>query len=120
MLMLTGPNVYATHLSDAQRYDDGYSNGSDAAATDLQNGRSFNATFDPNSVSTCSGGNATTYCNGRTRGNIATYNGGSPQTEKSGVSGSSQEDFASECNAIQSILVQSCSELINPDGTLTP
>jgi hypothetical protein len=34
MIGAAAPNVYGRHLSDTQRYNDGYSNGSDAAATD--------------------------------------------------------------------------------------
>ena len=52
ILMLTARNIYARHLSDTQRYNDGYSNGSDAAATDLRNGNPFNAACDPNGTFT--------------------------------------------------------------------
>jgi hypothetical protein len=119
ILIITGPNVYAEYLSDTLRYNDGYANVEQQASIDFQSGNSFNTACDLTGAYTSAGGHMTSYCDEWTDGYTSTYNGGSPQTETSGVSGSSQESFASECNAIQSILVQSCSELINPDGTLT-
>jgi hypothetical protein len=122
VLILTAPNVYARHLSDTQRYNDGYSNGSDAAATDLRNGNPFNAGCDPNGTFTSGGGHTTTYCNGWTDGYTSTYNGGggsSPPTVPPSPGRSTQEDFARECNVLQVILVEPCSTLVNPDNTLT-
>ncbi|MDQ6864177.1 MAG: hypothetical protein M3044_10165 [Thermoproteota archaeon] len=119
LLVLIAPHAYARNLSDTQRYNDGYSNGSDAAATDRQNGIPFDSTCDPTNRYTSGGGHTTTYCNGWTDGYTSTYNGGSPRTVTPGVTGSSHEDFASECNAIQGILIQPCNQLVNPDGSLT-
>src|SRR5207249_695546 len=121
LLILTTPNVYARNLSDSQRYSDGFTNGAQAAATDRQQGNSFNPTCDPTGRYTSGGGHTTSYCNGWVNGYTSTYNGGGggvvPQPSPS--VGSSQENFASKCNTIQPILVQSCSQLVNPDGTLT-
>lgn len=46
MVMLIVPNVYASE-SNSKRYNDGFANGSEAAAADRQQGNSFNAVCDP-------------------------------------------------------------------------
>jgi hypothetical protein len=46
VLMLIAPNVYASE-SNSKRYNDGFSNGGQAAATDRQQGNSFNPVCDP-------------------------------------------------------------------------
>jgi hypothetical protein len=120
ILIITGPNVYAKYLSDTLRYNDGYANVEQQASIDFQSGNSFNTACDLTGAYTSAGGHTTSYCDEWTDGYTSTYKGGSPQTQTSGVSSSSQENFPSECYAIQGILVQSCNELVNPDGTLTP
>jgi len=74
MLMLIAPNVYARHLSDAQRYSDGFANGGQAAATDRQQGIPFNTVCDPTGNYTSGGGHTTTYCTGWVNGYTATWN----------------------------------------------
>jgi hypothetical protein len=70
VLILTTPNVYARNLSDTQRYNDGYSNGVQAAATDS----TYNPTCDPTGAYTSGGGHTPTYCSGWANGYTATWN----------------------------------------------
>ncbi len=70
MVGATIPGAYARHLSDSQRYNDGYSNGGQAAATDS----TYNPTCDPNSQYTSDGQHSTTYCSGWANGYTATWN----------------------------------------------
>ena len=68
-------NVYAAkHLSNAQRYSDGYANGGQQASTDFQNHKPFNLTCDPASHYTTGGGHTGIYCSGWTNGYTATWN----------------------------------------------
>jgi hypothetical protein len=69
-LILTAPNVYARNLSDTQRYNDGYSNGAQAAAADS----TYNPTCDPTGAYTSGGGHTPTYCSGWANGYTATWN----------------------------------------------
>jgi len=64
----------AKHLSNAQRYNDGYSNGGQQASTDFQNHNPFNLACDPTSAYTSGGGHTTIYCSGWTDGYTATWN----------------------------------------------
>jgi hypothetical protein len=70
ILILTVPNVYASNLSDTQRYNDGYSNGAQAAAADS----TYNPTCDPTGAYTSGGGHTPTYCSGWANGYTATWN----------------------------------------------
>src|SRR6266516_8084137 len=70
MIGATPLNVYAKHLSDTQRYNDGYSNGGQAAATDS----TYNPTCDPTGAYTSGGGHTPTYCSGWANGYTATWN----------------------------------------------
>ena len=70
ILILIAPNVYASNLSDTQRYNDGYSNGAQAAATDS----TYNPTCDPTGAYTSGGGHTAIYCNGWANGYAATWN----------------------------------------------
>src|SRR5437899_6944837 len=75
ILIFVTPNVYAAkHLSNAQRYSDGYANGGQQASTDIQNHQPFNLTCDPTSRYTTGGGHTGIYCNGWTNGYTATWN----------------------------------------------
>ena len=132
MLGATAPNVYARHLSDTQRYSDGYSNGSDAAARDSN----YNVACDPTGAYTSGGGHTTTYCNGWTNGYIATWNTNHPGSSSSNTytppdtytppntytppeSQGNSPNYNSVCQTVQPVLVQSCSTLVNSDGSLT-
>jgi hypothetical protein len=124
ILIFIAPNTFARNLSDTQRYNDGFSNGAQAAATDKQQGNPFNSVCDPTGRYTSGGGHTTFYCNGWVNGYTSAWNNGGQQQQQVQPSqqqstGSSGENFASECNAIQAILVQPCSQVVNPDGTLT-
>jgi len=70
MIGATAPNVYGKHLSDTKRYNDGYSNGSDAAARES----TYNPTCDPTGAFTSDGQHSTTYCTGWADGYAATWN----------------------------------------------
>jgi hypothetical protein len=70
MIGATTPYVYARHLSDTQRYNDGYSNGGQAAATDY----AYNPTCDPNGQYTSDGQHTTIYCTGWANGYTTTWN----------------------------------------------
>ena len=58
--MMAIPN--AKHLSDNQRYTDGYNDGTHAASTDREDGNRFNPACDPTGVHTTDGQHTTTYC----------------------------------------------------------
>ncbi|MDQ6863187.1 MAG: hypothetical protein M3044_05130 [Thermoproteota archaeon] len=74
ILIFVAPNVYAAkHLSNAQRYSDGYANGGQQASTDFQNHKPFNLTCDPTSHYTTGGGHTGIYCSGWTNGYTATW-----------------------------------------------
>src|SRR6266487_4558383 len=75
ILIFIAPNLYAAkHLSNAQRYSDGYANGGQQASTDFQNHKPFNLTCDPTNHYTTGGGHTGIYCNGWTNGYTATWN----------------------------------------------
>jgi hypothetical protein len=75
ILIFVAPNVYAVkHLSNAQRYSDGYANGGKQASTDFQNHQPFNLTCDPTNHYTTGGGHTGLYCNGWTNGYTASWN----------------------------------------------
>ena len=76
LLILIAPNVYGKHLSDTKRYNDGYSNGSDAAARDS----TYNVACDPTGAYTSDGQHSTTYCDGWANGYTATWNSNHAQT----------------------------------------
>jgi hypothetical protein len=83
ILILSAPNVYASSLGDAQRYNDGCSNGAQAAATDS----TYNPTCDPTGAYTSDGQHTTTYCTGWANGYTATWNanhGGQPSQPYTG------------------------------------
>lgn len=68
-------SVYASrHLSDTKRYNDGYSNGAQAASTDY----TYNPTCDPNGQYTSDGQHTTIYCSGWADGYTATWNANHP------------------------------------------
>jgi hypothetical protein len=121
VLILVAPNVNASrHLSDSQRYNDGYSNGSDAAARDS----TYNPTCDPTGAYTSDGQHSTTYCTGWGNGYAATWNanhggGGVSQGTPQPQPINNGQNWNGICNQIQSVLVESCSQLVNPDGSLT-
>src|SRR5947209_10817183 len=74
ILIFIAPNLYAAkHLSNAQRYSDGYANGGKQASTDFQNHQPFNLTCDPTNHYTTGGGHTGIYCNGWTNGYTATW-----------------------------------------------
>ena len=64
------PNTYARNLTDQQRYNDGYSNGAQAATTDS----TYNPTCDPTGAYTSGGGHTPTYCKGWADGYAAKWN----------------------------------------------
>ena len=75
ILFFLAPNVQAAkHLSNAQRYSDGYANGGQQASTDFQYHKPFNLTCDPASLYTTGGGHTGIYCSGWTNGYTATWN----------------------------------------------
>ena len=75
ILIFIAPNLYAAkHLSNAQRYSDGYANGGQQASTDIQNHQPFNQTCDPTNHYTTGGGHTGIYCNGWTNGYTAAWN----------------------------------------------
>jgi hypothetical protein len=112
ILLLMGPtNLFAKHLSDTQRYNDGFNDGSQAALQDRQNGNTFNPACDPQGLHTSDGQHTTFYCNGWAAGYNSAWNGGQQQ--------GTGPDWNSICIQVQSLLVQSCSDLVNSDGTLT-
>jgi hypothetical protein len=93
ILVLMGPtSVYAKHLSDSQRYNDGFNDGSQAAQTDKQNGNSFNSACDPQGLHTSDGQHTTLYCNGWADGYNSAWNGNSgSQSSSSDNSGQQQQ-----------------------------
>jgi hypothetical protein len=123
ILILSAPNVYARNLTDTQRYNDGYSNGSDAAARDS----TYNVACDPTGAYTSGGGHTTTYCNGWTNGYIATWNTNHPgsstiNTPPNTYAPPSQgngPNYSGVCQTVQPVIIQSCSTLVNSDGSLT-
>lgn len=74
LLILIAPNVYASE-SNSKRYNDGFSNGGQAAATDKQQGNAYNPVCDPTGQYTSDGQHSTTYCNGWANGYSSAWNG---------------------------------------------
>ena len=63
-------NVYARHLSDAQRTSDGFNDGSNQARVDVN----FNPACDPQGVHTSDNQHSTSYCTGWSSGYVSTWN----------------------------------------------
>jgi hypothetical protein len=85
------PNVYARSLSNSQRYNDGFNDGSQAAISDRNNGNQFNPACDPTGAHTSDGQHTVTYCTGWANGYTSAWNGnsGSPssRSDNSGQGG---------------------------------
>jgi hypothetical protein len=81
-------SVYASrHLSDTQRYNDGYSNGSDAA----NSASVYDVTCDPNNQYASGGGHSSFYCDGWRNGyNDAWNNNNHPTPSVGPIIGQSQ------------------------------
>jgi hypothetical protein len=71
ILVLLGPNAYA--LTSAERYNSGFSDGGQQAATDFQNHSLFNASCDPTGAHASDGQHTTLYCSVWTNGYTATW-----------------------------------------------
>lgn len=80
ILILVIPNVYASE-SNSKRYNDGFSNGGQAAATDKQQGNAYNPVCDPTGQYTSDGQHSTTYCTGWANGYSAAWNGNNSPTQ---------------------------------------
>jgi hypothetical protein len=74
------PNAYAKHLSDNQRYNDGFNDGSNAARADRENGNQFNPACDPTGAHTSDGQHTTIYCSGWSDGYNSAWGGPIEQT----------------------------------------
>jgi hypothetical protein len=70
--LFAAPHVYAE--SDSKRARDGFTDGSNAARDDLQNGNQFNLVCDPNGIHTSDGQHTTIYCNAWNEGYTSTWN----------------------------------------------
>jgi hypothetical protein len=78
-MTMTAPHVFARHLSDSQRYNDGFNDGSQAATSARQNGNQFNPACDPTGAHTSDGQHTTIYCTGWANGYTSVWNGNSGQ-----------------------------------------
>jgi hypothetical protein len=72
LVLLVIPHVFAE--SDSKRARDGFTDGSNAARDDVQNGNSFNPVCDPNGIHTSDGQHTTIYCNAWNEGYTSTWN----------------------------------------------
>jgi hypothetical protein len=72
--------AYAKHLSDNQRYNDGFNDGSNAARADRENGSQFNPACDPTGAHTSDGQHTTIYCSGWSDGYTSAWGGPTEQT----------------------------------------
>src|SRR5581483_8707631 len=79
--MMIIPNAFAKHLSDNQRYNDGFNDGSNAATVDRENGNQFSPTCDPSNTHTSDGQHTTLYCSGWAQGYTSAWNGPTEQTQ---------------------------------------
>jgi hypothetical protein len=85
-----------------RRYNDGFSNGGQAAATDKQQGNAYNPVCDPTGQYTSDGQHSTTYCTGWANGYSATWNSNNynynpPQQQQTGCPDGSQPDSNGNC-----------------------
>jgi hypothetical protein len=62
------------HLSNTQRYSEGYNDGAQQATTDFQSGKSFNTACDPSGAYTSDGRHTTIFCDGWVKGYTAAWN----------------------------------------------
>lgn len=72
IVVLTIPHVYAE--SDSKRARDGFTDGSNAASGDVQNGNPFNPVCDLNGIHTSDGQHTTIYCNSWNEGYASAWN----------------------------------------------
>jgi hypothetical protein len=110
--ILIAPHVYARNLSANQRYNDGFNDGYQAGLSDRQSGNQYNYSCDPQGLHTSDGQHTIFYCNGWAAGYRSGY-GVIYQPRPTGP------NWTGICNTIQPILVESCGQLVNPDGSLT-
>lgn len=130
-IILGVSTIASTHNAFAyesinKRYNDGYSNGLAAGQSDGQNGNAFNSVCDPNKQFTSDGKHTPTYCNGWAAGYQVGFNGQSQTTtnvqyQQGGSTGNSGggTNWSDICNKISFALNNQCSDLVNPDNTLT-
>jgi hypothetical protein len=119
LVLAAVPSVYASE-SNSKRSSDGFNDGSQAAQSDKQNGNQFNPACYPNGLHKSDGQHTTFYCNGWAQGYTSTWNGVHQQQQVQPTQQQSTgPDWDSICNQVQSLLVQSCRDLVNSDGTLT-
>jgi hypothetical protein len=78
--MSIAPSAYARHLSDNQRYHDGFNDGTQAALKDRQNGNTFNPACDPTGAHTSDGQHTTIYCSGWSDGYTSAWGGSVEQS----------------------------------------
>src|SRR5215467_3991347 len=72
ILILTAPKTYA--LTHTERFNFGFSDGGQQAATDFRNHSPFNSACDPTGAHTSDGKHTIYYCNGWFKGYSATWN----------------------------------------------
>jgi len=81
-MTMAAPHAFARHLSDSQRYNDGFNDGSQAAISDRDNGNAFNPACDPTGAHTSDGQHTTEYCSGWSSGYTSAWNGSNSPTEQ--------------------------------------
>ncbi|NAL78186.1 hypothetical protein [Nitrososphaera sp. AFS] len=112
--ILVTPDAYARHLSDNQRYSDGFNDGTQAARTDRQNRNSFNPACDPTGAHTSDGQHTTIYCTGWSNGYTSAWNRNNSQIEQSSTQNQRQDQRQNQavhtCIALKCEIIQGGSQ----------
>jgi hypothetical protein len=112
--MIAIPNAFAKHLSDNQRYSDGFNDGSNAATTDRENGNPYNPACDPSGAHTSDGQHTTIYCSGWAQGYTSAWYGNNSPTYQSSTQNQRQDQKQNQavhtCIALKCEIMQSGSQ----------
>jgi hypothetical protein len=112
--LLVAPDAYARHLSDSQRYNDGFNDGSQAGITDRQNGNQYNPACDPSGEHTSDGQHTKTYCSGWADGYTSGWNGNNSPIYQTSTQNQRQDQKQSQnvhtCIALKCEIIQGGSQ----------
>lgn len=103
--------AFAKHLSDNQRYNDGFNDGSNAVTADRENGNPYNPACDPAGAHTNDGQHTTIYCSGWAQGYTSAWGGPVEQTQTQNQHQDQKQNQAVHtCIALKCEIIQSGSQ----------
>jgi hypothetical protein len=105
-MLFLAPDVYARHLSNNQRYNDGLKDGTNAAIMDRQNGNQFNPACDPTGAHTSDGQHTTIYCSGWSDGYTSVWSSGGQTAIQNQQQDQRQSQTVHTCIALKCEIIQ--------------